>query len=239
MFQASTSKQTGAAKVSTVGSIAKGQAPFISFEGIDGAGKSTLINALTHWLQHENISVMCTREPGGTPGGEKIRTLLMEQSWCLKAEALLMFAQRAEHVECCIKPAITAGKWVLCDRFIDSSYAYQAAGRNMGEQAVAELEQWTLDGFLPDLTILLDIPIEESLTRRKKRQSQLNFNADDRFERELMSHYDTLRHAFLNRASANPHRILVFDATQTQQDLFFAVKQAIKSRYFSVESTVC
>jgi len=233
MFQAATSKQTGGSIVD------KRQAPFISFEGIDGAGKSTLINALTHWLEHQNVSVICTREPGGTPGGEKIRTLLMEHAWCLKAEALLMFAQRAEHVDRCIKPAITAGKWVLCDRFIDSSYAYQAAGRNMGEQAVAALEQWTLDGFLPDLTILLDIPIEVSLTRRKKRQSQLNFNADDRFERELMSHYDLLRHAFLKQASADPHRILVFDATQSQQDLFRAVQQALRSRYFSDESTVC
>ena len=159
----------------------------------------------------------------------------MEQSWSLKAEALLIFAQRAEHIERCIKPAIESGQWVLCDRFIDSSYAYQAAGRSMGDQRIFDLEQWTLDGILPSLTILLDIPIEVSIARRKQRQTQLNFNVEDRFEVELVAHYDLLRQAFLKRALAHPQRIMVLDATQTQEDLLKAVQEEIKTRYFVIE----
>lgn len=180
---------------------------FITFEGIDGAGKTTQIDRLEHFLRSNEIEVVRTREPGGTPLGEKIRGLLLGDDMGVTAETLLFFAGRAEHVERVIRPALERGAWVLSDRFADATYAYQAGGKGVPGERVEALEEWTLAGFAPDRTILFDLPPAVAEGRRAGRE------ASDRFERENRDFFDRVRDAYLERAKNDPERFVVVDAS--------------------------
>lgn len=180
---------------------------FITFEGIDGAGKTTQIDRLEHFLRSNEIEVVRTREPGGTPLGEKIRGLLLGDDMGVTAETLLFFAGRAEHVERVIRPALERGAWVLSDRFADATYAYQAGGKGVPGERVEALEAWTLAGFAPDRTILFDLPPSVAEGRRAGRE------ASDRFERENRDFFDRVRDAYLERAKNDPERFVVVDAS--------------------------
>ena len=184
---------------------------FITVEGSEGVGKSTNINHILMRLQQQEIDVVQTREPGGTPLGEEVRELLLEHrhtGMSQDAELMLMFAARAEHIAQVIRPALEAGQWVLCDRFTDASHAYQGAGRGIDSGRISILEQWVQQGLEPDFTLLLDIEPEVGLERAGKR------GALDRFEKEEMSFFHNVREGYLARASAFPERFHIVDAGQ-------------------------
>lgn len=177
----------------------------VTFEGIDGAGKSTQIQALAQWLQGRGVTALCTREPGGTALGEELRALVLERAMTPLTETLLMFAARQEHLAQVIRPALAAGRWVLCDRYSDASYAYQGAGRGV---PLAQLD--TLVGLVhpdlqPDLTVLVDLDPQEALRRRA------GVRAADRFEREAQAFFERVRAGYLARAARYPQRFLVVD----------------------------
>jgi len=178
-------------------------------EGVEGVGKTTNLEFVQQCLHARQIPFVVTREPGGTPLGEKIRALLLdrENSISKESELLLMFAARAQHIETLIRPALAAGTWVLSDRFTDASYAYQGAGRGVGSEAVAMLEQWVQQGLQPDLTLLLDLPVDIGLQRAGKRGEL------DRFEQEDRSFFELIRAAYLQRAAAFPQRFRIIDAS--------------------------
>lgn len=180
---------------------------FISLEGLDGAGKSTHVPWLVDQLKARGLSVLRTREPGGTPLGEQLRQILLETSMHLKTETLLMFAARCEHVNSVILPALEAGQWVVCDRFTDASYAYQGGGRQLGESAVHALEQWAIPGIQPDRTWLFDVPLEVA-RERLARSRQL-----DRFEQEGEAFFQRTREAYHQRVQQQPHRFHLVDST--------------------------
>ncbi len=186
---------------------------FITFEGIDGAGKTTQIDRLENFLRSRAIEVVRTREPGGTPLGEKIRGLLLGDEMGVTAETLLFFAARAEHVERVIRPALERGAWVLSDRFADATYAYQAGGKGVPGERVEALEAWTLEGFAPDRTILFDLPPAVAEGRRAGRE------ASDRFERENRDFFDRVRDAYLERAKNDPKRFVVVDASADPESI--------------------
>lgn len=181
---------------------------FITLEGIDGAGKSTHLDWLARFLGERGISVTLTREPGGTAIGERLRELMLHGGGALhpETETLLMFAARREHIEKVIAPALASGAWVLCDRFTDATYAYQAGGSGVPWSKVAQLEQWTQDGLQPDVTVLLDVAPDVGLGRAARRKSP------DRFERERAAFYERAREAYLRRAREAPGRMHVVDA---------------------------
>ncbi|WP_035057275.1 dTMP kinase [Andreprevotia chitinilytica] len=186
---------------------------FISVEGVDGAGKSTQLAWLADWLTTQGIHFISTREPGGTPLGEKLRALLLSEPMHLETEALLMFAGRREHLAQVIEPALQRGDWVLCDRFTDATFAYQGGGRGLPLEKFAALEQWVQgrdEGVLqPDLTLLFDVPPEVSAAR------MANGRVLDRFEQEAADFHTRVRNAYLQRAAADPARIKVIDANRT------------------------
>ena len=184
---------------------------FISIEGGEGVGKSTNIATLETWLQTMGIDYCLTREPGGTPLAEKIRDLLLDidaEPLAPASELLLVFAARAQHLEQVIKPALARGQWVLCDRFTDATYAYQGGGRGLPQTHIAALEQQVQNGLKPDLTLLLDAPIEVGMERANRR-GQL-----DRFEAEQGAFFDRVRSCYLQRAAAEPARFRVVDANR-------------------------
>lgn len=183
---------------------------FISFEGGEGAGKSTVIAAVSAQLQRHGIAHRLTREPGGCALAEDLRALVLDprhQGICREAEVLIMFAARAQHVVETLAPALDAGEWVVCDRFTDASFAYQGGGRGLPEDRIAELERWAAFGLRPDLTLLLDVPVEEGLRRVSRR------GASDRMEREDPAFFERVRAAYLRRARNDPGRFRVIDAT--------------------------
>jgi dTMP kinase len=182
---------------------------FITLEGIDGAGKSTHHTWLIERLKQAGKDVVATREPGGTPLGEKLRALLLSDAMHLETETLLMFAARREHLDKLILPAIEAGKWVVSDRFTDASYAYQGGGRDLAEDRIGILEKWVQKDFQPDLTLLFDLPTETAYGRLAK-----TGNAPDRFEQEQRPFFEKVRAAYLDRAQRHPERIKVIDARQ-------------------------
>lgn len=186
---------------------------FITFEGIDGSGKSTQIPLLADFLRSRGIEVVLTREPGGTPLAEKIRTMILADEMTLTTETLLFFAARAEHVAKVIRPALERGAWVLSDRFTDATYAYQVGAKGMAPSRVAAIEAWTLDDFAPDATLLFDLDPAEAARRRGVRGE-----AADRFEKEAVSFFTRVRNAYLERARANP-RIIRLDATRSPGEL--------------------
>lgn len=182
---------------------------FITFEGIDGAGKSTHVGSVAAQLRASGKTVVTTREPGGTPLGEKLRELLLQEPMHLETEALLMFASRREHIAQVIAPALARGEWVISDRFTDASFAYQGGGRKLSLEKLAVLEQWVHPDLQPDLTLLFDVPLEVARQR---------LDADrtlDKFEKEKQDFFAATRAAYLQRAAQFPARIRVIDSTQS------------------------
>jgi len=183
---------------------------FITLEGGEGAGKSTSLEFVRQLIVRRGHEVVVTREPGGTPVGERIRELLLHggSDMSVDTELLLMFAARAEHLAALIRPALEQGRWVLCDRFTDASYAYQGGGRGVPDARIGALEDWVQQGVKPDLTLLLDLPVTEGLARAGSR------SAPDRFEREQQAFFERVRTRYRERAAAEPQRFRVIDAGQ-------------------------
>jgi dTMP kinase len=181
---------------------------FITVEGIDGAGKSTQLDVIASALRARSVSVVVTREPGGTPLGEKLRAILLAEAMSAEAEALLMFAARAEHLQQVIRPALAAGQWVLCDRFSDASYAYQGGGRGLPAERIAALEAWVHPDLQPDLTLLFDVPPAVAAARRQQARDA------DRFESERADFHAAVRAAYLQRARDAPTRVFVVEGTR-------------------------
>ena len=189
---------------------------FISFEGIEGVGKSTNIDVLVKCIEASGRPVLTTREPGGTPLAEKIRELLVgngDEQMSEIAELLLVFAARSQHVNNVILPALEAGKWVVCDRFSDSSRAYQGGGRGIPMDTIDRLADWVHGDTWPDLTILLDAPVEVGMERAKKR------GVPDRFEREHHDFFERARECYLQLANAEPERFAVIDTNRGLADV--------------------
>jgi dTMP kinase len=178
---------------------------FITFEGVDGAGKSTQLDAVAQALQQRQVALVRTREPGGTPLGEALRGLMLGQAMEPMTETLLMFAARKEHVARVIEPALASARWVLCDRFTDASYAYQCAGRGVPSDRVDALAVWVHGELQPDLTVLVDVDPAEAHRRRAQ------VRAADRFEAESSAFFQTVRAAYLQRAAADRSRFVVVD----------------------------
>ena len=188
-------------------------AKFISIEGIEGAGKSTQMAFIQHYLSTKNKKVTVTREPGGTELGEQIRSLLLaptDPGMAIDTELLLMFAARAEHIEQVIKPVLEKGDWVLSDRFTDATFAYQGGGRGIEQDRIIEIAKWTLKGLQPDLTLLFDLPVELGQQRVLSRNQGV-----DRFEQEKLDFFQRIRDCYLDRAYAEPERIKIIDARQS------------------------
>lgn len=186
---------------------------FLTLEGVDGAGKSTHIPFLKKILQKHHIPVLITREPGGTPLGEELRHLLLKEPMRLKTECLLMFAARNEHLETRILPALKKGQWVLCDRFTDATYAYQGAGRALGEKNIKLLEQWVHGNFKPDRTWLFDVPLE--LARKRLTQTRVL----DRFEKEDIEFFLRTQQGYYNRVHQDPERFIMVNATRSIESI--------------------
>jgi len=186
---------------------------FITFEGIDGAGKSTHLAWFADVLRQRGHGVVVTREPGGTFMGEQLREILLNQSMSIGTEALMMFAARLEHIDQVIKPALHAGKWVVSDRFSDASFAYQGGGRGFDWEKLRQLEQWVHPDLQPDLTLLFDVPVEIARQRLGKNSSL------DRFEREHSDFFERVRDAYLKRVNENPLRYAVIDAAKSLEEV--------------------
>ena len=186
---------------------------FITFEGIDGAGKSTQIQVVADVLRARGIDVVLTREPGGTPLAEALRTLVLNEPMDASTETLLLFAARSDHLERVLRPALAAGRWVLCDRFTDATYAYQAGGRGVPAERIATLEQWVHPDLQPDLTLLFDVPPEIAAQRLSQAR------AADRFESEQLGFFGAVRRLYLERAASFPARFFVVDSTASPEDI--------------------
>jgi dTMP kinase len=186
---------------------------FITLEGVDGAGKSTHIPKIAQLLQARGKQVLLTREPGGTPLGEKLRELLLHESMHPETESLLMFAARREHIEQVIRPALERGAYVISDRFTDASFAYQCGGRGVSADKIGQLEQWVQGDFQPDLTLLFDVPVAVSTQRLAGARNP------DRFEQENADFFERIRNAYLARANRFPQRFRVIDSGQTIPDI--------------------
>ncbi len=197
---------------------------FITFEGMDGAGKSTQIAQMAEWLRARGHCVLLTREPGGTPLGESLRSLLLHEAMHADTEALLMFAARREHLAAVIEPALARGEWVLCDRFTDASFAYQGGGRGMDPSRLEALESWVQRGLQPGLTLLFDLPCEVAA-----RRLAANRGAPDKFEREQADFFNRVRSAYLARASRSPERIRVLDASRSPDEVWNLLEQIIST----------
>jgi dTMP kinase len=195
----------------------------ISIEGGEGAGKSSVMAALRAALERRGLDVVQTREPGGTESGEAIRTLLLDPSrtLCAEAELLLMFAARAQLVRELIQPALVRGAWVLCDRFTDASYAYQGGGRGLDSGDIADLERWAAE-IKPDLTFLLDVDVHQGHARLSTRAGER-----DRIEREHEDFFERVRATYLQRAALEPQRFRVVDAGQSPESVLRAVMEQL------------
>lgn len=200
---------------------------FITFEGMDGAGKSTQIARTADWLRARGHVVLLTREPGGTPLGESLRALLLHEPMHPDTEALLMFAARREHLAQVIEPALARGEWVLCDRFTDASFAYQGGGRGLDVARLETLEAWVQRGLQPGLTLLFDLPCEVAAQRLAASGGD-----PDRFEREQSDFFNRVRAAYFARAKADPRRMQVLDAARTPEEVSIQLEE-ILSRYCS------
>lgn len=195
---------------------------FISFEGTEGVGKSTLVTSLATWLESQGESVVLTREPGGTPLAEELRALVLHEDMCADTELLLMFAARSQHIHEVIQPALDAGKWVLCDRFVDASFAYQGAGRGIAQSKIQGLQ----DAFvktLPALTFWLDLPVHVGLARAAQRDET------DRFEQEKHTFFEKIHAGYAQRFAADPQRFVRIDASQDAQTVLSVCKGMIQS----------
>ena len=191
---------------------------FITIEGSEGMGKTTQIAALRDSLVERGLEVIVTREPGGTPRAEQIR------------ELLLMFAARATHIENLIRPALERGAWVVCDRFTDATYAYQGDGRGVRREEIANLERFVQEELRPDLTLLLDAPIEIGRARAAARDAETG--ASDRFEQERREFFERVRNSYLERARSQPGRFAVIDATADRESVQHAIRAEVEIRLF-------
>jgi len=197
---------------------------FITIDGLEGAGKSTQIDFIKKYLSDRNRDVFLTREPGGTDLGERLRVLLLDKNidaMNSDTELLLMFAARNEHVKKVIVPKLEQGVWVISDRFTDASYAYQGGGRGIPLERIGELEQWTLQDFVPDMTFLLDLDVELGLSRVEQRGEK------DRFEEEHKDFFNKVREIFSNRASKYPERIKLIDASKNIDETSSQIKKIL------------
>jgi dTMP kinase len=200
---------------------------FITLEGIDGAGKSTHLSWLENLLEGTGKSIVVTHEPGGTPLGEKLRTLLLDTSLTMhpETEVLLMFAARREHLDKLILPALTKGDWVISDRFTDASFAYQGGGRGLSEDKLDDLECWVQGTFQPDLTFYFDVT--SKLGRKRLNNRGDGVESTDRFEKEKDEFFDRVRESYLKRARKFSHRIHIIDSSQSLEDIRLELKDII------------
>jgi len=204
-------------------------AGFITLEGGEGAGKSTQLHRLANALERHGRPCVVTREPGGSPGAEEIRALLVNGEpgrWDALTETLLLFAARADHVARTIRPALAAEKFVICDRFTDSTYAYQGVGRDMPRESIRRIESIVLGDFRPDLTFVLDLPAEDGLKRAHARSVHEN-----RFERFGLEFHERLRQAFLDIARRSPERCVVIDAARSEDEVAAEIWAAARERF--------
>ncbi len=201
------------------------QGCFITVEGTEGVGKTTNLDFIQQCLEQQGIDVIRTREPGGTPLAEDIRALLLtprNEPVAELTELLLMFAARAQHLQQVIRPALDAGKWVLCDRFTDATYAYQGGGRGMDIRQIAALEQLVQADLRPNLTLLLDLPVATGLARARAR------SAPDRFEAEKVNFFEAVRQHYLERATQEPARFAVINAEPDLEQVQAQILEALK-----------
>jgi dTMP kinase len=201
---------------------------FITLEGIEGAGKSTVVQLIKEWLASRGIPARVTREPGGTPLAERVREIVLNrgaETIAPRAETLLMFAARSIHVENLIRPALARGEWVLCDRFTDASRAYQGYGRGMDLAWIEQLANAVHGDLQPDCTLLLDLPVEVGLTRARSRSGL----AADRFEAEATEFFERVRQGYLKIAAAEPRRVHVIDAAVDLQAVTREVTRVLES----------
>lgn len=203
------------------------QGRFITIEGGEGAGKSTMMERIAAWLESHGRPVVRTREPGGTVLAEKLRRILLDRgndSLAGQAELLLVFAARAQHLAELIRPALRRGDTVLCDRFTDATWAYQGGGRRLPANEIAALEQLVHGDLQPNLTLLLDLPVEQGLRRASKR------GASDRFESESLAFFQRVRKAYLERAASAPDRFVLIDASAAVEEVWARVERALQDR---------
>ena len=196
---------------------------FVTFEGIDGAGKSTHIDWFAQRVRARGVEVVVTREPGGTALAERLRALLLAEPMSVETETLLMFAARREHLEQLIRPALARGAWVVCDRFTDSTYAYQGYGRGVPIERIAALEDWVHGDLQPRRTYLFDLPAELAAERRAGARTA------DRFEAEDVAFFERVRRGYRARVDAAPERFLVIDARESIETIKKLLEQDIPS----------
>ena len=200
---------------------------FITLDGIDGAGKSTNLAVIRQWFEYHGLPVLFTREPGGTPVGEALREILLnpETKAGLRAETLMMFAARQQHLEDVILPALADGIHVVSDRFTDATFAYQGGGRGVPLRDIATLEHWVQGDFRPDLTLLLDVPLEVSMVRINQTREK------DRFEQEEAEFFNRVREVYLQRANEQPERYAVIDSSQSLDAVKNQIETALDSHF--------
>jgi len=196
-------------------------AKFITLEGMDGAGKSTHIPRIIEMLEARGCEVVSTREPGGTPLGERLRELLLHEAMNAETETLLMFAARREHIAHVIAPALKRGAYVLSDRFTDATFAYQSGAKGVPADKVGVLEQWVQGDLQPDITLLFDVPVEISIARLAGARSP------DKFERESADFFTKIRNAYLERARQNPQRFRIIDASKSLEEVAKTVEDIV------------
>jgi dTMP kinase len=208
---------------------------FITFEGLDGCGKSTQMELLAEALRRDGLNLVTTREPGGTPTGEKIRSVILDsktRSLAPMAELALMFAARAQHIAEIILPSLEAGRWVLCDRFTDSSEAYQGGGRQLGSELVLTMHQVVCNDLMPDMTILMDSDPEASVARARRRNKATAENGADenRFEREKMAFFERVHETYNKIAAREPGRVFKVNARRPKEVVHPEILRAVRER---------
>ena len=206
------------------------QAQFLTLDGIDGSGKSTHLATIREWFERRGMPVLFTREPGGTPLGEELRRLLLspDSRVGLRTETLLMFAARRQHLEDVILPALDKGIHVVSDRFTDATFAYQGGGRGIPAADIEVLENWVQGSLRPNLTLLLDVPLEVSFERIA------GWREKDRFEQEEAEFFARVRRAYLDRAAAHPQRYRVIDSNRSREEVRAAVEAALQAHFEAV-----
>ena len=206
------------------------QAQFLTLDGIDGSGKSTHLETMREWFERRGMPVLFTREPGGTPLGEELRRLLLspDSRVGLRTETLLMFAARRQHLEDVILPALDKGIHVVSDRFTDATFAYQGGGRGIPAADIEVLENWVQGSLRPNLTLLLDVPLEVSFERIVRSREK------DRFEQEEAEFFARVRRAYLDRAAAHPQRYRVIDSNRSREEVRAAVEAALQAHFEAV-----
>ncbi len=202
-------------------------AKFITLDGIDGAGKSTNLAVIKNWFEQRQLPVLFTREPGGTPVGEALREILLNPATQagLRTETLMMFAARCQHIEEVIQPALARGVHVVSDRFTDATFAYQGGGRGVPFADIETLENWVQGSLRPDLTLLLDVPLEVSMARIAETREK------DRFEQETADFFTRVRAAYLQRAAAAPERYAVIDSNRERTAVSLSIEQALDTLF--------